>query len=120
MDQQPSDRSINPYLPTRQGRRESPVAPHQTDNDVVNNNASQQQQIIIPAPISEEMVADDLFDSIEALICEYMREPHRHHSHYRNLQWSLHDNSSRLSTVAVVINFPTHINELFHLMRTDR
>ena len=119
MDQQSSDRSINPYVPARQGGRQSPAAPHQTNNDIAQHNSTQPQPILIPAPISEEMVADELFDSIEALICDYMREPHRHHSHYRNLQWSLEDNSSRLFTAVVVINAPTNINQLFHLLRAN-
>jgi hypothetical protein len=119
MDQPSSERSINPYVPARQRREQNPVAPQQADHEILNDN-SQQQQILIPAPTSEEMVADELFDNIEALICDYMREPHRHRSHHRTLQWSLEDNSSRLFTAVVVINAPTNINQLFHLLRADR
>ena len=56
---------------------------------------------------SEDKSMDELFDKIEDMICDYMRESKRHYLHCRVLRWSLDDDLSRQFSAVVVINPPT-------------
>jgi len=49
---------------------------------------------------------DELFDKIEDIMCEYMRESDRHYLHCRVLRWCLEDDLSRQFSAVVVINPP--------------
>ena len=58
----------------------------------------------------EVKTADELFDKIEDMICDYMREPNRHYLHCRVLRWCLEDDQSRRFSAVVIINPPTANN----------
>lgn len=57
---------------------------------------------------SEVKTQDKLFDQIEDMMCEYMREPSRHYLHCRVLRWCLDDDLSQQFSAVVVINPPTN------------
>ncbi len=56
---------------------------------------------------------DKLFDQIEDLICEYMRESDRHYLHCRVLRWGLDDQDlpRRQFSAVIVINPPVTISK---------
>jgi hypothetical protein len=56
---------------------------------------------------SQEKSIDDLFDKIEDMICDYMRDSKRHYLHCRVLRWSIEDDLTRQFSAVVVINPPT-------------
>ena len=55
---------------------------------------------------SQEKSIDELFDKIEDMICDYMRDSTRHYLHCRVLRWSLEDDLTRQFSAVVVINPP--------------
>ncbi|CAF1316606.1 unnamed protein product [Adineta steineri] len=59
---------------------------------------------------SQEKNADELYDKIEDMICEYMRESHRHYLDCRVLRWHLDDDTSQQFSAVIVINPPTTKN----------
>jgi len=50
---------------------------------------------------------DELFDQIEDMICDYMRQPSRHYLHCRVLHCYLDDNSSSQFNAIIIINPPS-------------
>jgi hypothetical protein len=72
--------------------------------------SSSGSSISIDSTSPEERAADQVFDKIEDLLCEFSREPSRHHLHCRVLRWSLDDDLSRIFTAVVVINAPVTSN----------
>jgi hypothetical protein len=50
---------------------------------------------------------DELFDKIEDMICEYMRDSRRHYLQHRVLQWYLDNDPLHQFSAVVVINPPT-------------
>ena len=87
-------------------------------SNVVGNNTNNlvtQSSVVpgawTPAMSVQSLAAEDestnvLFDHIEELLCEYMRQPQHHFLHCRVLQWSPIDDQSRLFTTVIVINPP--------------
>ncbi|CAF1385323.1 unnamed protein product [Adineta steineri] len=59
---------------------------------------------------SQEKCADELYDQIEDLICEYMRECQRHYLHCRVLRWHLEDDTSKQFSAVIIINPPATKN----------
>ena len=55
----------------------------------------------------EEKATDGLFDQIEDLIVDYMREPQRHHFDCRILRCSTSEDRPRFFNAVVVINPPS-------------
>jgi hypothetical protein len=55
---------------------------------------------------SQVKTEDELFDKIEDMICEYMRESNRHYLHCRVLRWSLDEDLSCQFSAVIVINPP--------------
>ena len=56
---------------------------------------------------TQERATDELFDKIEDLISEYLRDPQRHHFDYRVIRCSLGGDPQRLFHAVVVINPPS-------------
>ena len=69
--------------------------------------ASSQSSISTAAANSQVKTEDELFDKIEDILCDYMRQPDRHYLHCRVLRWGLEEDQSRLFTAVVIINPPT-------------
>ena len=59
---------------------------------------------------SQTKTEDEIFDKIEDMICDYMREPNRHYLHCRVLRWRLENDLSRQFSAVIVINPPTYKN----------
>ncbi|CAF2925983.1 unnamed protein product [Rotaria sp. Silwood2] len=70
------------------------------------SNGNSQQQQLIHAHQTEDELADELFEKIQQLICDYMRQPHRDYLHCRVLRWSIQEDLSRLYSAVIVINPP--------------
>lgn len=51
-------------------------------------------------------VADKVFDQIEDLLSDFMRDPSQHHLHCRVLRWSPEDDASRIIHAVIVVNPP--------------
>ncbi|CAF4779194.1 unnamed protein product, partial [Rotaria sp. Silwood2] len=71
------------------------------------SNENSQQQQLIHAHQTEDELTDELFEKIEQLICDYMRQPHRDRLHCRVLRWGIQEDLSRLFSAVIVINPPT-------------
>ena len=56
----------------------------------------------------EDRRADKVFDKIEDLLCEMMRDPVQHHLHCRVLRWGLEEDPSKVFTAVVIVNPPTN------------
>lgn len=134
MDQNNSQESNNDYCtPSSSGHERNPLTPPLT----MNNSQQHEQQnlgtprnnmirVVSSQPVVpfaswastmsqrsitiEENTADVMFDQVEQLICDYMRQPQRHYLHCRVLRWSLEENRSRIYSAVVVINPPTDTN----------
>ncbi len=71
------------------------------------SSPSSLSSISIGSTSSQVRTEDKLFDKIEDMMCEYMREPTRHYLHCRVLRWYLEDDLSHQFSAVVVINPPT-------------
>jgi hypothetical protein len=52
----------------------------------------------------------NLVVAIVDLICEYMRELHRHYFDYRILRWNMAEDPSRVFNAVIIINPPNNPN----------
>lgn len=109
--------SLTPPL-TAPNNNQQQQQPNQANNNNNNHNigvilsqplslASSQSSISIQSTNSQVKIDDKLFDKIEDILCDYMREPDRHYLHCRVLRWTLEEDQSRLFTAVVIINPPT-------------
>jgi len=55
---------------------------------------------------SQTRQEDKIFDQIEDMLCEYMRDPLRHYLQFRILRWAHEGDPSKVFTAIVVINPP--------------
>lgn len=55
---------------------------------------------------SQTRQEDQIFDQIEDILCDYMRDSTRHYLQYRILRWAHDDDRSKVFTAIVVINPP--------------
>ena len=113
----------NPFTPPLTGVQNNNQQQQQQQQLAIHSNNS--SQLISSQPVSlaswssstsigstspEVRVEDKLFDKIEDMICDYMRESNRHYLHCRVLRWYLDDDSSRQFSAVVIINPPTTKN----------
>jgi hypothetical protein len=61
---------------------------------------------------TEERETDALFDEIEDLIADFMRQPHRHHAYNRYLRCFVDERESRWCHIHVTIHPPTTKKEM--------
>ncbi|CAF3050437.1 unnamed protein product [Rotaria sp. Silwood2] len=78
---------------------------HPLTPPLTNENSHQQQ--MIHTHQTEDELTDELFEKIEQLICDHMRQPHRNYLHCRVLRRDIEEDLSRLYSAVVVINPPT-------------
>jgi hypothetical protein len=80
------------------------------NNEVVSSQSvslnSSLSSVSMESTSAEVKDADELFDKIEDMICDYMREGNRHYLHCRVLRWSLENDTTRQFSAVVVINPP--------------
>ena len=69
--------------------------------------ASSQSSISTASTNLQVKTEDELYDKIEDILGDYMREPDRHYLHCRVLRWRLEEDQSRLFTAVVIINPPS-------------
>ena len=63
--------------------------------------------ISIGSTSPEDRRADVVFDKIEDLLCEFMRDPVQQRLHCRVLRWSLEEDPLKVFTGVVFVNPPT-------------
>ena len=114
-DLQQSSNSLTPSLTAQLNNQQQQA--NQASNNNSNNVAvilsqplslvSSQSSISTASTNSQVKTEDELFDKIEDILCDYMRQPDRHYLHCRVLRWGLEEDQSRLFTAVVIINPPT-------------
>jgi hypothetical protein len=77
---------------------------------LMSSSLSSTSSLSIGSTSSQVRTEDQLFDKIEDMMCEYMREPTRHYLHCRVLRWYLENDVSHQFSAVVVINPPTSRN----------
>ena len=108
--------SLTLPLPSQINNQQQQLAIHANYNNIIVRAVSSQPSSLASSGSSSSMQsrspevkdADELFDRIEDMICEYMRDPSRNHFDSRVLGWYLDDNESRLFSVVILIKPPTN------------
>ena len=112
--------SLTPQLPPQINNQQQQQDIHATNTKNIGVISSQPISLAssvsstssIGSTSSQVRTEDKLFDQIEDMIRDYMRDPNRHYIHCRVLQWTLDDDddlSEKFSAV-IVINPPTSKN----------
>ncbi len=105
---------LTPQLIIQQQQQQQPV--HANKNNDMEVISSQSTLLISSGTSSssstestspEVKTEDELFDKIEDMICDYMRQPSRHYLHCRVLHCYLDDNLSSQFNAIIIINPPS-------------